>query len=59
MRSGNTFTGYQSSDAVNWVLVGSHPIMMPSSVYIGLAVTSTNKAALCTATFDHVTVSQQ
>ena len=59
VRSGNTFTGYQSSDGVTWVLVGTYTINMSSNVYIGLAVTSTNKAELCTATFGNVAVTQQ
>ena len=56
VRNGNTFTGYQSSDGVNWVQVGSYTVNMPNTVYIGLAVTSTNKEVLCTATFDNVVV---
>ncbi len=55
-RSGNTFSGYVSSDGVTWVLVGSSTINMASSVYVGLAVTSHNNAALCTAVFDGVSV---
>ncbi len=57
VRSGSTFSGYQSSDGVTWTLVGSQTISLASSVYVGLAVTSTNTAALCAATFDNVTVS--
>ncbi len=58
VRNGNIFSGYQSSDGVNWALVSSETISMASSVYLGLAVTSTNTAALCTATFDSVVVSR-
>jgi regulation of enolase protein 1 (concanavalin A-like superfamily) len=57
VRSGSTFSGYQSSDGTNWVLIGSDTINMASSVYIGLAVTSHNNTALGTATFDNVSVS--
>jgi hypothetical protein len=56
VRSGVTFTGYVSPDGVTWTLVGSDTISMASTVYVGLAVTSHNNAALCAATFDGVTV---
>ena len=53
-RSGNTFTGEQSPDGVVWTVVGTASIPMASNVLIGLAVTSHNNTALCTATFDGV-----
>ena len=55
VRSGNNFSGYRSSDGVNWQLVDSATISMGSSVYVGLAVTNHNTGAQCTATFDNVT----
>ena len=54
VRSGNSFSGYVSSDGVNFVLVGSSTISMASSVYIGVVDTSHNNAALCTAVLDGV-----
>ncbi len=54
VRSGNTFSGYISTNGMNWVLVGSDTIPMANTVYIGLAVTSHNNAALCTAVMDGV-----
>lgn len=54
VRSGNNFSGYRSSDGVNWQLVDSATISMGSSVYVGLAVTNHNTGAQCTATFDNV-----
>ncbi len=54
VRTGNTLAGYQSIDGVDWNLVGSVTINMASDVYIGLAVTAHNNAALSTATFDNV-----
>jgi regulation of enolase protein 1 (concanavalin A-like superfamily) len=54
VRKGNTFSGYASADGVTWTLVGSDTINMASSVYVGLAVTSHNSAALCAATFDGI-----
>jgi hypothetical protein len=53
-RRGNVFTGYESSDGANWTLVGSDTVTMATNVYIGLAVTSHNDGALCTADFDNV-----
>ena len=58
VRSGSTFTAYQSSDGANWTPVGSETIALGADVLWGLAATSHNTAALCTATFDNVTVSQ-
>ena len=57
VRSGNSFSAYRSSDGVNWTQVGQTiSISMSASVYVGLAVTSHNNDALCTATFDNVSV---
>ncbi|NJO01496.1 MAG: T9SS type A sorting domain-containing protein [Bacteroidia bacterium] len=54
VRSGNTFTGYVSSNGTNWTQVGSTSIVMNQTIYVGLAVTSHNNAALTTATFANV-----
>jgi hypothetical protein len=56
VRSGNTFSGYSSSDGSNWALQNSQTISMANTVYVGLAVTSENSAVLTTATFDNVFV---
>ncbi|GEM_PF-3408873 len=56
VRQGMTFTGYKSSDGVNWVQVGTDTISMPSAVQVGLAVTSHNNAALNTSTFTNVQI---
>jgi hypothetical protein len=60
VRNGSTFSGYESSDGVNWVQVGStQTINMAQNVYIGLAVASdsSTSSTLATATLDHVSVS--
>jgi YD repeat-containing protein len=58
VRSGSTFSGYMSSDGVNWVQVGtSQTINMATSVYVGLGVSNNSTASLATATFDNVSVS--
>ena len=57
VRSGNTISGYHSSDGVNWILLSSSAnFFIANDVFVGLAVTSNNNAALCTATFDNVSV---
>jgi YD repeat-containing protein len=55
-RLGNSFSGYASADGVNWTLIGTIAVGMASTVYIGMAVTSHNNAALCAASFDNVGV---
>lgn len=58
IRSGDTFTALQSPDGITWTQVGpTVTSTMPATVFVGLAVTSNNNAALCTATLDNVTVS--
>jgi regulation of enolase protein 1 (concanavalin A-like superfamily) len=54
-RSSNTFTTYSSSNGTTWTTIGSHTITMGTSLYIGLAVTSHNTSAICTATLDNIT----
>ena len=56
VRQGDTFTGYESSDGVNWTLVGSETISMPSSVYVGLAVNSKDPSLTTTGTFTNVSI---
>jgi hypothetical protein len=50
-RSGNTFTGQVSLDGTTWTTVASETIAMPSTIYVGLAVTSHYAGRLATATF--------
>lgn len=56
VRSGDNFTGYRSVDGINWILVGSATITMPTNVYIGLAHTSHNNGVLGSAVVDNVSV---
>ncbi|MBS1808500.1 MAG: PQQ-dependent sugar dehydrogenase [Acidobacteria bacterium] len=57
-RNGDTFSAYQSADGTNWTQVGTAVTSrMPATVFVGLAVTSNNNTALCTATFDNVAIS--
>ena len=55
VRSGNTFSGYYSTNGTNWIQVGSSVTYSdPSSILGGLFVTSFNVHTLATATFTHV-----
>ncbi|PTX98402.1 NosD domain-containing protein [Opitutus sp. ER46] len=55
-RSGNTFTGYTSSNGTTWTAVGSVTIAgMPATVYLGLADCARSSTTLNTSTFDNVT----
>jgi regulation of enolase protein 1 (concanavalin A-like superfamily) len=54
-RAGMTFTAQASSDGATWTTYATFNVTMDTNVVVGLAVTSHNQNALCTATFDHVT----
>jgi regulation of enolase protein 1 (concanavalin A-like superfamily) len=56
VRSGDTFTGYESPDGSTWIQVSSQTISMAANVFVGLAVTSHNTSATTTAQIDSVTV---
>ncbi len=56
VRLGNTLSGFASTDGVTWTLVGSDTVVMASSVFVGLPLSSHNASALCTATFDSTAV---
>ncbi|MBN1480853.1 carbohydrate binding domain-containing protein, partial [candidate division KSB1 bacterium] len=56
VRKGDVFSGYESSDGLNWQLVDSETIDMRDRVYIGLPVTSHNDDVICQAQIDHVTL---
>jgi hypothetical protein len=63
-RTGNTFTGYWAVDNNGtpgpWTLLTGgadpHTTVMPTMVYVGLALTAHNNGAVATATFDHVSI---
>ena len=61
-RSGNTITGYISSNGTSWIEVGSYTFAagtMGSQVYIGLAVTAFNNSKISIATFDDISIAGQ
>ena len=58
VRSGNTFTGSESTNGTTWTQVSSQSVTMTSSVYVGLFVTSANPGTLGTDTLDNVSMTQ-
>jgi hypothetical protein len=56
IRSGSTISAFESDNGTSWTQVGSDTFVMPSSVLIGLAVSSHVSEVTCTATFDGVVV---
>jgi regulation of enolase protein 1 (concanavalin A-like superfamily) len=55
-RTGNVFTGYRSSDGVNWTPIGTATVPMATAITVGLVVTAHDNTLLSTATFDNVQV---
>jgi hypothetical protein len=55
-RRGNSLSAYSSADGVSWAFVGSDSVTLPTTVYVGLAVTGHNVNAAATAVFDRVTI---
>jgi glucosylceramidase len=56
---GNVFAGYYSSDASNWIQIGTNTsIPMSNSSLAGLSVTAHNNSSNCVAVFDNVSVNQ-
>lgn len=51
VRSGNTFTGYESPDGKTWKQLGAATVQMPSQVMVGLAVTSRSESQLANGVF--------
>jgi hypothetical protein len=55
-RTGNTFTASRSADGAAWTVVGSDTIAMPTTIYVGLAVSSHVAGVIATATFASTTI---
>ncbi len=56
VRSGSTLTGFASADGAAWKYVGSATVAFPSSVFVGLAVTSHSDGIVNTSALDSVSV---
>ncbi len=50
-RAGNAFSGYAGVDGQNWVQLGTVALALPSTIYLGFAVSSHNTNQLATAAF--------
>ena len=57
VREGDVLSAFHSPDGNTWTLVDTDNIPMPSTIYVGLAVTSHASTATATATFTNVSVS--
>ncbi len=58
VRTGNTISGYKSSDGTTWLPVGSTTsVSLPSSIIVGLMSAGVNTTTASTATFDNVSIS--
>jgi fibronectin type 3 domain-containing protein len=55
-RVGNTITGSESRDGINWVVVATATATMGSNCYIGFFNASGNAGLLSNATYDNVTI---
>lgn len=58
VRTGDLFTAFISADGNRWKAIGSASIPLSKKLYVGLAVTSHNNAALNSSLFDNVSVSK-
>lgn len=54
VRVNTLFTAYYSLDGTNWRRLGSQTLELPTTVYVGLAVTSHDDGVICRADFDQV-----
>ena len=57
VRTGTTFTAFQSEDGASWDQVGTETLGLPPGIHVGIAVTSHDDGVLATATFASVSVS--
>lgn len=56
VRSGNSFTAFDSSDGVNWTNIGSINVTFSGMALAGLEVSSLNNNEVNISTFDHVSI---
>ena len=57
VREGSLFSAFESQDGSQWTLIGTDTVLMPATVFVGLAVTSHNATATATGTFANVAIS--
>jgi regulation of enolase protein 1 (concanavalin A-like superfamily) len=56
VRQGSRVTAYRSADGRAWTTIATTTISMPTTVYVGLAVTSRDAAQTATATFTNLQI---
>ena len=56
VRSGDTFTGYLSTDGINWTITGTASLTLPTTLYFGLAVAAHSTTATTTAQLKNLSV---
>lgn len=56
VRSGNTFTGYTSTNGINWDIRFASTISMTSCIRIGIFSQSPNNTTVTAATFNNITL---
>ncbi|HWK05041.1 MAG TPA: cellulose binding domain-containing protein [Puia sp.] len=56
-RSGNTFTASQSTDGINYGVVGTSTVAMNSTCYVGMGVATGATGNLSNVTYENVTIS--
>lgn len=55
-RSGDSFSGYYSTDGANWILIGTINVSMPANPLAGLVDTASDDSQLDPATFKNVSI---
>ena len=56
VRTGSRFDSYRSADGVTWTLMATNTLTLPSTIYVGMAVTSHNVSAATTAVLDNFAI---
>jgi len=55
-RAGDLFTAYESGDGATWTVIGTDTVVMPQTLYVGLAVSSHNNTTATTSKVTGVSV---
>jgi hypothetical protein len=58
-RVADTFTGYRSSNGVDWIALGTNVLALPSTMSVGIGVTAHDNARLSTGVFSNFRISQE
>jgi uncharacterized repeat protein (TIGR01451 family) len=58
VRDGDVFTGYRSSNGVDWVQLGQTNVSLAPSMQVGFGVTAHDNSLLATGKFSNLTITQ-